>query len=71
MHGRVVEVAVTVGQRVARGTALATLEAMKMEHAVAAPAPGRVRAVHVRSGEQVAAGRVMIEIDLDAPQPVQ
>jgi geranyl-CoA carboxylase alpha subunit len=67
MHGRVVDVAVRVGQRVDRGAALATLEAMKMEHALAAPAPGLVRAVHVRTGDQIAAGRVMIELDLDAP----
>jgi geranyl-CoA carboxylase alpha subunit len=71
MHGRVVEVAVSVGQRVDRGAALATLEAMKMEHALAAPAAGLVRAVHVRTGDQVAAGRVLIELDLDAARPVQ
>jgi geranyl-CoA carboxylase alpha subunit len=71
MHGRVVEVAVSVGQRVDRGTSLATLEAMKMEHALAAPAAGLVRAVHVRTGDQVAAGRVMIELDLDVPRPMQ
>jgi len=71
MHGRVVDVAVSVGQRVDRGASLATLEAMKMEHALAAPAAGLVRAVHVRTGDQVAAGRVMIELDLDAPGPVQ
>ena len=71
MHGRVVDVAVKVGQRVDRGASLATLEAMKMEHALAAPAAGLVRAVHVRTGDQVAAGRVVIELDLDAPQPVQ
>jgi geranyl-CoA carboxylase alpha subunit len=71
MHGRVVVVSVEVGQRVNRGVALATLEAMKMEHALAAPAAGQVRAVHVRAGDQVAAGRVLIELDLDAIQPVQ
>jgi geranyl-CoA carboxylase alpha subunit len=71
MHGRVVEVAVEPGQRVARGAPLATLEAMKMEHALAAPAPGRVRAVHVRAGDQVAAGRVVIELELDAIEAVQ
>jgi geranyl-CoA carboxylase alpha subunit len=67
MHGRVVDVAVRVGQRVDRGAALATLEAMKMEHALAAPASGLVRAVHVQTGDQVAAGSVVIELDLDAP----
>jgi geranyl-CoA carboxylase alpha subunit len=65
MHGRVVAVAVVQGDRVERGAVLATLEAMKMEHALAAPAAGRVRVVHVRAGEQVAAGAVVIEVDLD------
>ena len=71
MHGRVVDIAVEVGQRVDRGATLATLEAMKMEHALAAPAAGLVRAVHVRAGDQVAAGRVMIELDLETPRAVQ
>jgi geranyl-CoA carboxylase alpha subunit len=71
MHGRVVDVAVTVGQRVDRGASLATLEAMKMEHTLAAPAAGQVSAVHVRAGDQVAAGRVMIELDLDALEPAR
>ncbi|HEU0203438.1 MAG TPA: biotin carboxylase N-terminal domain-containing protein [Burkholderiaceae bacterium] len=65
LHGRVVQLRVGAGERVAAGTALATLEAMKMEHALVARAAGTVRAVHVRAGEQVAAGRVMLEIELD------
>jgi geranyl-CoA carboxylase alpha subunit len=64
MHGRVVAVAARVGDRVAAGAVLATLEAMKMEHALTAPAAGVVRAVHVRAGEQVAAGKLMIELEL-------
>jgi geranyl-CoA carboxylase alpha subunit len=64
MHGRVVAVAARVGERVAAGAVLATLEAMKMEHALTAPAAGVVRAVHVRAGDQVAAGRVLIELEL-------
>jgi geranyl-CoA carboxylase alpha subunit len=71
MHGRVVAVTVEAGQRVERGTVLATLEAMKMEHALAAPAAGRVRAVLVRTGEQVAAGALMVELELDAAPVVQ
>jgi len=71
MHGRVVNIAVQVGQRVDRGAPLATLEAMKMEHALAAPAPGLVRAVHVQTGDQVAAGRVLIELEIDALQPAR
>jgi geranyl-CoA carboxylase alpha subunit len=70
MHGRVVAVAVAAGERVGRGTVLATLEAMKMEHALAAPAAGRVRAVHVRTGEQVAAGALVVELELDEAKVV-
>jgi geranyl-CoA carboxylase alpha subunit len=65
MHGRVVDVAVRAGDRVGKGAPLATLEAMKMEHVLVAPAAGSVRAVFARAGEQVAAGRVLIELDLD------
>ncbi len=67
MHGRVVEVAVRAGDRVAAGAVLATLEAMKMEHALTAPHAGTVRAVHVRAGDQVAAGAVIVELELAQP----
>jgi geranyl-CoA carboxylase alpha subunit len=63
MHGRVAQVAVNEGQRVAQGALLATLDAMKMEHAILAAAAGVVRIVHVQAGEQVAAGRLLFEID--------
>ena len=66
MHGRVVDVAVVIGQHVDPGAALVTLEAMKMEHAITASATGIVRAIHARAGEQVAAGRVLVEIELAA-----
>ncbi|MFZ5540660.1 MAG: acetyl-CoA carboxylase biotin carboxyl carrier protein subunit, partial [Pseudomonadota bacterium] len=65
MHGRVVQVAAQPGQRVAAGAVLLTLEAMKMEHALTAPAAGVVRAVHGRVGEQVAAGRVLVELQFE------
>ena len=42
------------------------LEAMKMEHTIAAPAAGTVSAVNYRQGEQVAEGADLIAID-DAP----
>ncbi|HEU5293311.1 MAG TPA: acetyl-CoA carboxylase biotin carboxylase subunit [Burkholderiaceae bacterium] len=68
MNGRVVAVAVTVGQRVAAGQPMVTLEAMKMEHVHAAPVAGTVRAVHVSAGDQVAARHVVAEIE-PAPAP--
>ena len=63
MNGRVVAVLVEVGQRVAAGQPIVTLEAMKMEHVHAAPLAGTVTALHVSAGDQVAARRVVAEID--------
>ena len=62
MNGRVVAVLVAVGDLVAAGQPLLTLEAMKMEHVHAAPITGRVAALHVSLGEQVASHRVVAEV---------
>ena len=69
MNGRVVSVHVAVGERVATGQPVLTLEAMKMEHVHAAPLAGTVRALHVTAGDQVAARRVVAEIDAGAAEP--
>ncbi len=53
MPGTVVSVAARVGARVARGDALLSLEAMKMETAVRAEAGGEVVEVLVRPGQAV------------------
>ena len=50
MPGSVVTVAVTVGQKVARGDVVVTLEAMKMETAVRAEQDGQVAEVLARPG---------------------
>ena len=69
MNGRVVAVLVAVGERVAAGQPIVTLEAMKMEHVHAAPVAGTVKALHVPTGDQVAASRVVAEIDAAAAEP--
>ncbi len=53
MPGNITTVAAIVGAQVARGDALATLEAMKMETAVRAEAPGEVAEVLVKPGQPV------------------
>ncbi|HEY2808694.1 MAG TPA: pyruvate carboxylase, partial [Steroidobacteraceae bacterium] len=53
MPGTVVSVAARVGARVARGDALVSLEAMKMETAVRAATAGEVVEVLVRAGQAV------------------
>ncbi|MDQ7975221.1 MAG: biotin carboxylase N-terminal domain-containing protein [Rhodocyclaceae bacterium] len=64
--GRVVAVLAAQGDTVAAGQALIVLEAMKMEHLHGAPRAGRLRALQVRVGDQVAARQVLAEVD-DAP----
>jgi len=49
-----------VGQAVSRGDPLIVLEAMKMEHVIAAPQDGRIASVHCRAGDQVEEGAELI-----------
>jgi geranyl-CoA carboxylase alpha subunit len=46
-----------------------TLEAMKMEHVHTAPVAGTVKALHVGTGDQVAARHVVAEIEPSAAGP--
>ncbi len=60
MPGTVASVAVVPGRKVARGELLLTLEAMKMETAVRAPAAGEVTEVLVRAGQAVEARDLLL-----------
>jgi pyruvate carboxylase len=60
MPGTVATISVAVGRKVARGDALATLEAMKMETAVRAEVDGEVAEVVARPGQQVDAKDLLI-----------
>ncbi|WP_433868107.1 pyruvate carboxylase [Ralstonia wenshanensis] len=62
MPGSVVTVAVQSGQRVAAGTTLLALEAMKMETHIVADRDGEVAALHVKQGDRVAAKDLLIEL---------
>ena len=53
MPGKVVDVKVSVGDEVEKGTPLIILEAMKMEHTIFAPVDGKVSAVNANPGDQV------------------
>ncbi|MFD0905438.1 acetyl/propionyl/methylcrotonyl-CoA carboxylase subunit alpha [Actinomadura sediminis] len=63
MPGTVVRVETERGARVAEGQALVVLEAMKMEHRIAAPAAGTVAELNVGAGQQVEAGAVLAVIE--------
>ena len=62
MNGRVIALLAAEGDTVAAGQPLVTLEAMKMEHVHCAPRAGRLAALHVAVGAQVAVRHVVAEI---------
>jgi acetyl/propionyl-CoA carboxylase alpha subunit len=62
MPGLIVDVAVAVGDKVAKGAALVVLEAMKMEHTLAAPFDGVVEAVSVKKGDRVAEHVLLVKL---------
>jgi propionyl-CoA carboxylase alpha chain len=59
MPGTVVRLAVQAGDAVKAGDPLLWLEAMKMEHRIAAPADGVVTALPVTVGQQVEVGTIL------------
>ena len=65
MPSKVVALLVKAGARVRMGQALIVVEAMKMEHALTAPADGRVQAIHCRVGEQVDEGAELLSFAAD------
>jgi acetyl/propionyl-CoA carboxylase alpha subunit len=63
MPGTVVRVLVAEGDRVEARQTLCVLEAMKMETPLVSPYDAVVRAVHVREGDRVAGGAVVVELE--------
>jgi 3-methylcrotonyl-CoA carboxylase alpha subunit len=62
MPGKVVSFAVQVGDPVKAGQALAVMEAMKMEHTIAAPQDGTVAELLYAPGDQVAEGVELLKL---------
>jgi len=62
LPGKVVSIDVKVGDAVAEGAQLVTLEAMKMNTFVNAPHAGKVMAVHVSPGDAVDEGAALVSL---------
>jgi len=60
MPGKVLSFAVKVGDKVSKGQALAVMEAMKMEHTIAAPGDGIVAEILYAPGDQVGEGAELL-----------
>lgn len=62
LPGVVATVGVEVGQAVQAGEMLMVIEAMKMEHVIAAPYAGTVKAIHFTRGDRVPQGSELLEL---------
>ena len=62
MHGMLIEVFISAGDKVQKGDRLAILEAMKMQHELTTGIDGVVAEIHRQQGAQVGAGDCLIEI---------
>jgi pyruvate carboxylase subunit A/propionyl-CoA carboxylase alpha chain len=63
MPGSVVRVGAAVGDTVTAGQPLVWLEAMKMEHTLAAPGDGMLAELNVEPGQQVEVGAVLARVE--------
>ncbi|QUD89108.1 acetyl/propionyl/methylcrotonyl-CoA carboxylase subunit alpha [Phenylobacterium montanum] len=63
MPGKIVQVQVKVGDQVAKGQPLITVEAMKMEHALTAPFDATVAEIKGAAGDQVSEGAMLVRLE--------
>lgn len=65
MSGTIVSCHVAPGSQVAAGTAVITLEAMKMEHTLRAPTDGTVTSIACQPGDTVTEGTLLVEFSTE------
>jgi 3-methylcrotonyl-CoA carboxylase alpha subunit len=63
MPGKVVSIAVKVGDQVQAGQSLAVMEAMKMEHTIVAPQDGQVTEILYAPGDQIVEGAALLTLN--------
>jgi acetyl/propionyl-CoA carboxylase alpha subunit len=63
MPGTVIRVLAKAGDRVAHRQPLLVLEAMKMETPVVSPYDAVVKAIHVKEGDRIAGGALLVELE--------
>ncbi|MCK4756289.1 hypothetical protein KAS56_05080 [candidate division WOR-3 bacterium] len=64
MPGLLVKMPVAKGDKVAAGTTLAIVEAMKMQNELRAPRDGVVKKINYKEGEQVDALKPIVELEI-------
>jgi biotin carboxyl carrier protein len=63
MPGKVVKIMSKVGDKVSKGQTLLILEAMKMENEIKSGVDGVVKAIHVKTGDALENGVLMMEVE--------
>ncbi|TSE00312.1 biotin/lipoyl-binding protein [Skermania sp. ID1734] len=71
MPGSVIRLGAAIGDQVTAGQPILWLEAMKMEHTIAAPADGRLSELNVTVGQQVEVGFVLAVVESEETQENQ
>ena len=61
--GTVINLYVSVGDEVRKGSKILLLEAMKMKNTLVAPVTGRVKKINVKVGERVPKNHILIEFE--------
>jgi 3-methylcrotonyl-CoA carboxylase alpha subunit len=63
MPGKIIALLAHVGNELEKGAPLLILEAMKMEHTIASPAKGRLKAFRFSVGDSVSEGAELVEFE--------
>lgn len=63
MPGLVLKVSVTEGQEAKEGEPVLILEAMKMENSILLNSAAKIKKIHVKSGQVVEKGQVLVELE--------
>ena len=63
MPGKIVKIMAVIGQKVEKGETLIILEAMKMENEIKCSFTGVVKAIHVKAGDALESGILMMEVE--------
>ncbi len=63
MPSKIEAISVAVGDIVAKGTAVAVLEAMKMKNAMVCPIDGTVKSIAVAVGDRVKPGALIMVVE--------
>lgn len=66
MPGKIVKIMAAVGDHVTKGQTLIILEAMKMENEIKCGTSGIVKAIHVKAGDALENGILMMEVEAEA-----